>query len=103
MMAAEDHLNCDLFGSEVEWMHPRKKYLTNLKMRDYGGTLGELKFQPGGEHDERVKALAADIKENGFKEPIEIGPGGYLHNGHHRYLAAKKLNKPLPVRWMDNG
>ena len=42
-------------------------------------------------NDEAVDAVAASIKEFGFKVPIVIDAQGVIVAGHTRYRAAKKL------------
>jgi DNA modification methylase len=42
-------------------------------------------------NDDAVEAVAASIKEFGFRVPIVIGPDGVIICGHTRWKAAKKL------------
>ena len=72
-----------------------------LESRDYPGNIGSLKFRPGGESDQRVKEIMKTARTEGIREPITIkGTGGrsWLHDGHHRYVAAKRLRIDVPVR-----
>ena len=43
-------------------------------------------------NDDAVDAVAASIKEFGFKVPIIVDKDGVIVAGHTRYKAAKKLN-----------
>lgn len=52
-----------------------------------------------------MRALIADIKENGIKEAIEVvehNAQKYIVNGHHRYYAAMKLGiENVPIKIVD--
>lgn len=59
-------------------------------------------WQHGGPR-QHVEALAADIKENGLREPLVVNQTAdgrrHLADGHHRALAAIQLGLPrVPVR-----
>ncbi|MBR6268919.1 MAG: ParB N-terminal domain-containing protein [Selenomonadaceae bacterium] len=40
---------------------------------------------------EAIDAVAASIKEYGFRSPLQVTPDGTIINGHTRFAAAKKL------------
>lgn len=49
---------------------------------------------------ESVSAIAASIREFGFRQPIVVDRDGVIVAGHGRYAAAKKLGLELvPVHW----
>lgn len=61
--------------------------------------LGEIKPYENNprKNDDAVDAVAASIKEFGFKVPIVIDSNGVIVAGHTRYKAAKKLKlKTVP-------
>lgn len=48
--------------------------------------------------NQRRRELAEDIKNHGFREPLEVLPDGTLVKGHERWQAAKMLGlKTVPV------
>ena len=54
-------------------------------------------------NDGAVDAVAASIKEFGFKQPIVVDANGVIVAGHTRYKAAKKLKlKTVPVVVADD-
>lgn len=86
---------------ETVEFHPSE--LAHLPSRDYAGKIGDIDFAPGGESDQRVKKIMETAKTEGIREPLEIrgpaqGASRYLHDGHHRYVAAKRLGIPIKVR-----
>lgn len=92
-MAAEDSL------SGPQFYHPKE--IGWIESRDYPGKLKDIKFAPGGESDKRVKAIMSTAKTEGIHEPVEVKRSGsrrWLHDGHHRYVAAKRLGIELPVK-----
>ena len=40
---------------------------------------------------ERFREFVADMRQNGQRDPVEIGPDGTIFDGHHRVKAAKEL------------
>ena len=62
-------------------------------MQIYDKRLDEIKpYENNPRHnDEAVDAVAASIREFGFKQPIVIDKQGVIVAGHTRYKAAKKL------------
>lgn len=79
-------------------VHPSE--IGYLESRDYAGKLKDLEFRPGGESDQRVKEIMESAKMGGIREPLDIrspGTRSYLHDGHHRYVAAKRLGIKVPV------
>ena len=94
-MTASDHL------SDIQFRNPGE--MGFIGSRDYAGKIGDIEFAPGGESDHRVKKIMESAKTEGIKEPVEVkGPayGGerYLHDGHHRYVAAKRLGIDVPIK-----
>lgn len=90
-MSAADHLSVHQFSP---------KEIGFLQSRDYGGSIKDIQFMPGGESDQRVKAIMESAKHEGIREPLDVrsnGGGRYLHDGHHRYIAAKRLGISVPV------
>jgi hypothetical protein len=98
-MTAADNLH----PAQFRMMHPKE--LGHIQSRDYSGSIRDIQFMPGGESDTRVKAIMETAKSSGIKEPIDVRTSGggqtYLHDGHHRYLAATRLGIPLPVKGMN--
>lgn len=55
------------------------------------------------QNDDAVDAVAASIKEFGFKVPIVVDKNNVIVAGHTRYKAAKKLNlKTVPCVVADD-
>lgn len=85
---------------ETVEFHPDE--LGHLSSRDFGGKLRDMHFHPGEEHDEKVQSIKAAIEAGEEMPPIEIGGARtgkrYLHDGHHRYVAARELGLPIKVR-----
>lgn len=80
--------------------HPSE--LGHLQSRDWPGRIGDLEWDPQGEHHarkERIKGAMAAGEDLG---PLEIRGAGagrrYLHDGHHRYVAARELGLPVRVK-----
>jgi len=50
-----------------------------------------------------VSNLAADIKENGMQNPVQINEHRrIIHDGHHRVLAAMDLGMDkVPIKWVS--
>src|SRR5262252_6103809 len=62
--------------------------------------LSEIKLYPGNPrlNDAAVDAVAASIREFGFRQPIVVDTEGVIIVGHTRYKAALKLGlKEVPV------
>jgi len=62
--------------------------------------LSDIKPYPGNprQNDAAVDAVAASIKEFGFRQPIVVDPEGVIVVGHTRYKAALKLGlETVPV------
>lgn len=98
-MTAGDHLS-----EQFEMVHPKE--IGYLQSRDHSGTLKDLKFDPKGEHADRVKEIMESAKTEGIREPLDVRMGPmtpYLHDGHHRYMAAKKLGIEVPVKRSGGG
>ena len=94
----------DLSAEQFEMVHPKE--IGYLQSRDYPGTLKDLKFDPKGEHAAKVKGIMESAKTEGIREPLDVrmGPGTpYLSDGHHRWMAAKKLNIQVPVKRTGGG
>ena len=55
--------------------------------------IDQIKPYPGNprQNDEAVDAVAASLKEFGFRQPIVVDEGGVIIVGHTRYKAALKL------------
>ena len=62
-------------------------------MQIYDKRLDEIKpYENNPRHnDNAVDAVAASIREFGFKVPLVVDPDGVIVAGHTRYKAAKKL------------
>jgi len=80
--------------------HPDE--LGHLPSRDFGGKIGDMRFHPGEEHDERVQEIKAAILAGEEMPPIKIGGAAtgkrYLDDGHHRYVAHRELGIPIKVK-----
>ena len=62
--------------------------------------IDQVKPYPGNprQNDEAVDAVAASLKEFGFRQPIVVDADGVIIVGHTRYKAAQKLGlKQVPV------
>jgi len=61
----------------------------NIELRD----IGTIHPYPGNprQNDEAVDAVAASLKEFGFRQPIVVDAEGVIVVGHTRFKAAKKL------------
>ena len=62
--------------------------------------LSDIKPYPGNprQNDAAVDAVAASIKEFGFRQPIVVDSEGVIICGHTRYKAAQKLGlEKVPV------
>src|SRR5215467_2844395 len=62
--------------------------------------ISSVKPYPGNPriNDQAVDAVAASIREFGFRQPIVVDADGVIIVGHARYLAALKLGlKKVPV------
>ena len=62
--------------------------------------IDQIKPYPGNprQNDEAVDAVAASLKEFGFRQPIVVDAEGIIIVGHTRYKAALKLGlKQVPV------
>ena len=62
--------------------------------------LSDIKPYPGNprQNDAAVDAVAASIKEFGFRQPIVVDTEGVIICGHTRYKAAQKLGlETVPV------
>ena len=74
-------------------------------MQIYDKRLDEIKpYENNPRHnDEAVDAVAASIREFGFKVPIVVDSEGVIVAGHTRYKAAKKLGlKTVPCLVADD-
>ncbi len=63
-------------------------------------SIDQIKPYPGNprQNDEAVDAVAASLKEFGFRQPIVVDADGVIIVGHTRYKAALKLGlKQIPV------
>lgn len=91
-------LNPRQFGPDVTMFHPND--LGFMASRDHAGKLRDMKFAPGGESDQRVRKIMETASTEGIREPLEVNAKGtpYLHDGHHRYEAARRLDIHIPVR-----
>lgn len=79
--------------------HPDEMGFLNL--RDYAGTAKKLEFYPGGDSDKRVKKIMETASTEGIHEPISVNyrsGNPYIHDGHHRFVAAKRLGIQAPFR-----
>jgi len=68
----------------------------DVEMRD----IGDVKPYEGNprQNEDAVDAVAASIREFGFRQPIVVDEEGVIVVGHTRYLAAKKLGlEKVPV------
>ena len=64
-------------------------------------TLGPAKFLTRQHLRDSLDELKEDISKHGITTPLEVTDkdGGYLLDGHHRYVAARELGmKDVPVR-----
>lgn len=96
-MSAEEHLN------PAQFRHPGE--IGYMESRDYSGKIGDLEFRPGGDSDKRVREIMGSAQSEGIREPLVVQRGGagmYLHDGHHRYVAAKRLGINVPVQYPDD-
>jgi ParB-like chromosome segregation protein Spo0J len=62
--------------------------------------IGQIRPYPGNprQNDAAVDAVAASLKEFGFRQPIVVDADGVIIVGHTRYKAALKLGlKQVPV------
>ena len=67
--------------------------------------LNEINPYPGNprKNTQAVDAVAASIKEFGFKNPIIVDINGEIIAGHTRYLAAQKLGlEEVPCFYADD-
>jgi hypothetical protein len=74
---------------------------------DQFGELRFLDFRGGDIHDvvrclyrdepEFMRALEADVRERGVREPVELGHGDRITEGHHRIAAAYVAGRDVPV------
>ena len=57
----------------------------------------DVKPYPGNprQNDDAVDAVAASLREFGFRQPIVVDAGGVIVCGHTRYKAALKLGLAL--------
>lgn len=87
------HLNAEQFKTED---------IAFLPSRDYAGRIGDIEFTPGGESDKRVQEIMESAKTEGIREPLEVkgDDSRYLSDGHHRFVAAKRLGISVPVKGM---
>jgi len=91
-MAAADHLNVEQFDPEE---------IGHLQSRDYGGRLRDIDFAPGSESDRRVREIMRTAATSGIHTPISVkgtDTSRWLDDGHHRYVAARRLKIPIPVK-----
>lgn len=75
--------------------------LGHLESRDHAGKLADLRFDPQGDSRRKVDAIKTAMAAGADLGPIEVrGASGrrYLHDGHHRWMAAKELGLPVKVR-----
>jgi ParB-like chromosome segregation protein Spo0J len=91
-VSAGDHLQPQQF-------HPDD--IGHLHSREYTGKLRDLDFAPGGPSDLRVKKIMESARSEGIHEPLIVSRAtipAQLHDGHHRYVAARRLGIHIPVR-----
>lgn len=95
-------LNTEQFPPDVYHVHPNE--IGYLRSRDWPAyKLRDRPWHAPGsdahrEFDERVREIMESAKTEGIRVPLEIGPGGYLHQGHHRWEAARRLDIEVPIR-----
>jgi hypothetical protein len=80
--------------NEIGYLRSRDWPLHKLRDRPWHapGSEGHRKFEEG------VQEIMTSAKTEGIHTPLEIGQGGYLHQGHHRWEAARRLDIEVPVR-----
>lgn len=80
--------------------HPGE--LGHLESRDWPGKLRDLRFDPEGDTRKKIDAIKQVMSAGADLGPLEVRGAGtgrrYLHDGHHRYVAAKELGLPVKVR-----
>ena len=96
-MSARDHLSKPQFMSV--------KDVGELWSGDHE-TTGPAKYVTRNHLRDNIDSLKEDIAKNGVKTPLEVtkDEGGYLLDGHHRYVAARELGMDkVPVRYVPFG
>lgn len=93
----------DRYGPGVYMVHPDE--IGHLRSRDWPAyKLRDRPWHAPGseghrEFEQRVQEIMDSARTEGIREPLEIGPGdGYLHQGHHRWEAARRLGIEVPIR-----
>jgi ParB-like chromosome segregation protein Spo0J len=82
-MAAHDMLHPDQFGK--------------LKFGDFpGGTIDEVADHLYMREPQFMDKLESSVRRNGVREPIELGQGDRVTEGHHRIAAAYRAGQPVP-------
>ena len=102
---SHEALSRQQFPPDVYMVHPKE--IGYLWSRDWPAyRLRDRPWHAPGseghrEFDERVRDIMESAKTEGIREPLVIGQsgqGGYLHQGHHRWEAARRLGIEVPVR-----
>jgi hypothetical protein len=105
---SEEALSPRQFPPDVYMVHPSE--IGYLRSRDWPSY--KLKDRPWHapgseshrEFEEKVQGIMESAKTEGIREPLEVGPGGqYLHQGHHRWEAARRLGIEVPLRRLGGG
>lgn len=71
-----------------------------LRARDWGDTrLRDRPWEKFGDEDfeRKVQEIMGTARTEGIREPVEV-LNGTMHNGAHRWEAARRLNIELPIR-----
>lgn len=78
--------------------------MSGQAMRIKQVAIDDVKPYPGNpRRDHSVGRVAASIQEYGWRQPIVVGPDGYVVAGHGRLLAARELGlAKVPVHYADD-
>lgn len=91
-MSAQDHLQPHQFDQ--------------VRQTQTGATIASLHESRYSREPEYMAALEADVKKNGFRNPVRVSPDAdgsiSLLDGSHRAAVAYHLGIPLPVSNGDN-
>jgi hypothetical protein len=70
----------------------------DLQFGDFpGGDIGDVASVLYHREPQFMRALEADVRESGVLEPVELGAGDTIKEGHHRVAATHRAGVPVPV------
>lgn len=70
----------------------------SLRFSDFpGGTIVDIADHLFRIEPNFMRALEADVREDGVSEPVELGRGDTIMDGHHRMAAAYRVGVGVPV------